>query len=69
MEKDVIKVLGMSCGHCKSSVESALNELNGVDSADVDLAKSEVAVQFDSNKVGFNDFKEAIENQGYEVEM
>ncbi|EHJ07390.1 copper chaperone CopZ [Staphylococcus simiae] len=69
MEKDVIKVLGMSCGHCKSSVESALNELNGVDSADVDLAKSEVSVQFDSNKVGFNDFKEAIENQGYEVEM
>jgi len=30
MEKTVLKVEGMSCGHCKNAVEKALKSKNGV---------------------------------------
>ncbi|KTT85000.1 copper chaperone CopZ [Mammaliicoccus sciuri] len=69
MYKEFIKVHGMSCGHCKQSIEKALNELDGVNSSVVNLSKGEVEINFDENKVNFNGVKEAIENQGYEFEM
>ncbi len=40
-------VEGMSCGHCKSAVESALNSIDGVTSADVNLENGQVSVQYD----------------------
>ncbi|TEB41039.1 copper chaperone, partial [Flavobacterium circumlabens] len=43
--------------------------LDGVNSSVVNLSKGEVEINFDENKVNFNGFKEAIENQGYEVKM
>ncbi len=35
----VIKIEGMSCGHCKAAVEKALEEVAGVTSAVVNLEK------------------------------
>lgn len=40
----VLKVEGMTCGHCKMSVEKALKGVPGVASASVDLAKKEAVV-------------------------
>ncbi|HOO26233.1 MAG TPA: copper chaperone CopZ [Clostridiales bacterium] len=67
MEKTVIKVEGMSCGHCVKAVEGALNELDGVLSAKVDLEAANVTVEYDSAKLGLDAMKEAIEDQGYDV--
>jgi copper chaperone len=66
---NVINVEGMSCDHCKHSIEKALNGLeNGVTSSEVSfMANGNVEVEFDENQVAFNDFKEAIEDQGYDV--
>lgn len=33
--EQTIKVEGMTCNHCKSSVEGALNQLDGVNNAAV----------------------------------
>ena len=41
MINKVINVEGMSCDHCRNAVESALAKLNGVTSAEVDLATME----------------------------
>jgi copper chaperone len=68
LTNEVINVEGMSCDHCKHSIEKALNGLDGVTSSEVSLANGNVEVEFDENqKVAFNDFKEAIEDQGYDV--
>ncbi|MCG1010563.1 copper chaperone CopZ [Salinicoccus sp. ID82-1] len=67
MENQTIKVEGMTCGHCKSSVEGALNKLDGVDSAVVSLEDNQVAVQYDESKVSSSELNEAIEDQGYDV--
>ncbi|MFC3419348.1 copper chaperone CopZ [Salinicoccus hispanicus] len=67
MENQIIKVEGMTCGHCKSSVEGALNKLDGVDSATVSLEDNQVAVQYDASKVSNDALNDAIEDQGYDV--
>ncbi|MCJ1655527.1 copper chaperone CopZ [Staphylococcus sp. NRL 16/872] len=67
MINDVIKVDGMSCDHCRNAIESALAKINGVRSAEVDLDKNEVRVDYDDNKVSMKEMKDAIEDQGYDV--
>lgn len=63
----IIKVNGMTCGHCKQAVESALNKLNGVSLVEVHLDKGEVKVGFDEGKLTLNHLQDAIEEQGYDV--
>ncbi|MFB9860775.1 copper chaperone CopZ [Salinicoccus siamensis] len=67
MAQKTIKVEGMTCGHCKSAVEGALNELDGITSANVDLEADKVDVEYDDQKVTESSMVEAIEDQGYDV--
>lgn len=66
MEK-TFNVQGMTCGHCKMSVEGALKKLDGVSVAEVNLDAGKVDVTFDESKVNVDAMKEAIEEQGYDV--
>lgn len=62
----VIKVKGMSCQHCVMSVTKALNQLEGIQSIQVDLQKGEV--RFDNTKtIASNRIEKAIQDAGYEV--
>lgn len=67
MSQEILNVEGMSCGHCKSTVESALNNIDGVTSAEVNLENGQVSVQYDESKVAVSQMKDAIEDQGYDV--
>ncbi|WP_095255691.1 cation transporter [Staphylococcus aureus] len=49
------------------AVESALNNIDGVTSADVNLENGQVSVQYDDSKVAVSQMKDAIEDQGYDV--
>jgi len=66
MENVLVNVKGMSCGHCVNSVEGALKEIGA--KGTVDLEKGTVAVEFDESKLSLDHIKEAIEDQGYDVE-
>lgn len=68
MEK-TLQVQGMTCGHCKKAVEGAVKELDGVSSAEVNLEAGSVDVAYDESKVNVESMKEAIEEQGYDVEV
>ena len=62
----ILRVKGMSCQHCVMSVTKALNQLEGIKSVQVDLAKGEV--QFDNTKaIASNRIEKAIEEAGYQV--
>lgn len=63
----IISVQGMSCNHCKASVEKALKTLTGVEKAEVDLQKAEVTVEFDPGVIAPEALQEAITAAGYEV--
>lgn len=43
--KKILSVEGMSCGHCVMHVKSALEEVQGVSSVDVDLLKKQAVVE------------------------
>ncbi|MGT2610492.1 copper chaperone CopZ [Staphylococcus aureus] len=67
MSQEILNVEGMSCGHCKSAAKYALNNIDGVTSADVNLENGQVSVQYDDSKVAVSQMKDAIEDQGYDV--
>lgn len=67
MKNITLDVKGMTCGHCKMNVNGALEELEGVDSVDVNLETGKVDVSFDESKVNKAKVKEAIEEKGYDV--
>lgn len=67
METIVLDVQGMTCGHCKMAVNGALTDLDGVSKVDVNLETGKVTVEYDSGKVNFDQMKEAVEEQGYDV--
>jgi Cu+-exporting ATPase len=64
--KKVLKVEGMSCGHCKMAVEKALMAVDGVESAVVDLAGKTAEVTL-AKEVENEVLSKAVTNAGYEV--
>ena len=66
MTEATLNVPEIHCGHCKMSVEGALDLLDGVDSATVDVPTATVRVTFEP-PVTLDDVVAAIEDQGYEV--
>lgn len=62
----ILRVEGMSCSHCVRAVTSALEELPGVESAQVSLEEKTATVSH-SGEVGLDQMKSAIEEAGYEV--
>lgn len=68
MEKIVLKVNGMSCGHCVGKVEKALKQLPGVEVAKVDLKKETAKVKYDESKLTIDDLNNAVREAGYESE-
>jgi len=61
----VLGVSGMTCGHCEMSVQEALDELDGVRNVKAHHDTGDVEVAYDEDKVGTEQFQEAIEEVGY----
>jgi copper chaperone len=64
---ETISVPEIHCGHCKTSIEGALQPLEGVARAEVDITARHVTVDFDPRRVARDEIVRAIEDQGYEV--
>ncbi len=67
MKNITLDVKGMTCGHCKSAVNGALEELEGVVKVEVNLETGKVEVNFDESKVDETKLKDVVEEQGYDV--
>ncbi len=67
MTEKVLAVSEVHCGHCVSSIESAVSSIEGVHNVKVDLDRKDVTVSFDESAVGIDLIVDAIQEQGYEV--
>ncbi len=67
MTQITLSVPDISCGHCKSSIEGAVNPMEGVAKAEVSINDRTVDVEFDPAKVALDAIVSAIDEQGYEV--
>ena len=66
MTSTTLNVPDISCGHCKSSIEGAVGELEGIDSVEVSIEGKTVAVAY-GDEVTLDTIIETIEEQGYDV--
>lgn len=66
MTETTLSVPEIHCDHCKMSIEGAVNALDGVASAEVNVEKATVSVGFDA-PASIEGIIGAIEEQGYEV--
>ena len=64
--KKLIKIEGMSCGHCSARVEKMLSAIDGVTEAVVDLDAKNAIVSL-SAEVSDERIIEAVDDAGYEV--
>jgi Cu+-exporting ATPase len=67
MNEVTLSIGGMSCASCVNTVEEAVNELDGVLSASVNLVTEKLTVRYDPQRVRVAQIKKAVVDAGYEV--
>lgn len=65
MAETKMKIEGMSCMHCVEAVRKAINALEGVDEAKVEIGSADV--KFDESRVSQADLEAAVVKAGYKV--
>ncbi len=66
LRKAIISVGGMSCAACVSRVEKALASVAGVRESSVNFASEKATVLYDPAQASPDNFRRAIEEQGYQ---
>ncbi|WP_118788887.1 heavy-metal-associated domain-containing protein [Haemophilus haemolyticus] len=66
MKTITLNIEGMHCDGCVKSVTRVLTELDGVQSADVQL-EGKANITFDENRVNIAQLIEVIEDAGFDV--
>ncbi len=67
MKKINFKISGMTCASCAKINEHVLTDLDGVKSVNVNYANGKAYVEFDENKISFEDISKAVKSAGYSV--
>jgi P-type Cu+ transporter len=60
-----LEIGGMTCASCVGRVEKALNRVDGVTAAEVNLATEVATVRFDPQQVGLDELTAAVARAGY----
>jgi Cu+-exporting ATPase len=60
-------VTGMTCASCVRRIEKALNRVEGVSEANVNLATEKAQVVFDPSRVQLEQLTAAVEKAGYGI--
>ena len=64
-EKINLKLRGMSCASCASSVEEAISNVPGVESCNVNFGAEQAAIQYNPRRTSIQDIQDAVEEAGY----
>ena len=65
MNKETLKITGMTCAACAARIEKVVGKMDGVDGVSVNLATEKASVSFDPDKAVLQDIKDRIEKAGY----
>ena len=68
MRTEVLKVTGMTCGGCASSVTKSLRAVRGVRQVAVSVPRGEATVEFDEASTSPEDLRQAVTRAGYGVD-
>lgn len=65
--KKIIKINGMSCNHCKMSIEQALKNIEGIENVEVNLEDKQAIIET-SKEIKNETIIDVIDEIGFEVE-
>lgn len=65
MKKVTIDIKGMHCASCSTLINKALDRIDGVSKANVNLTTEKATVEFDEGKVDVNKLLETVKSKGY----
>jgi copper chaperone len=68
MAMATLKVSGMSCQHCVRAVRTALESVEGVSRADVDLEAGRARVEYEEGRTSVQQLESAVLDEGYTAE-
>lgn len=68
MKETNLKIEGMHCAGCSTRLEKVLNNLEGIEKAQVSLQEEKATIKYDENKISLESIKEAIEDAGFKGE-
>lgn len=66
--KKNLKITGMTCASCSSSIEKAISRKKGIKSAAVNLSTERLTVEFDENIILLDQIEEIILKLGYGID-
>ena len=66
MDELILKITGMTCGHCVGHVTTALTQLDGVHIKTVKVG--EALVDYDQREITPADIARAVDEVGYEAQ-
>ncbi|MCQ9326702.1 MULTISPECIES: heavy-metal-associated domain-containing protein [Neisseria] len=69
MNTITLNIGGMTCGGCVSSVTKVLENLNGVEKAEVSLENANAVITFDAGKIQTAALIEAVEDAGFDASL
>ena len=64
-EKINLKLRGMSCASCASSIEDAISNVPGVESCNVNFGAEQAAINYNPRQTSIEDIQQAVEEAGY----
>jgi len=67
MNKETVKISGMTCAACAQRVQKAVGKLEGVASASVNLATEKATIEYDPKIIRISAIKQCIEQIGYKA--
>jgi Cu+-exporting ATPase len=67
MRKTTLSIGGMTCASCAATIEMSLREVEGVSSANVNLASEKANVEYDPSRTDVGRLEKAITDSGYKV--
>lgn len=62
-----MKIEGMHCEGCSKRLTKVLSNIEGVNAVEVSLENKLAKIEYDEEVAKIEDFKEAIEDAGFEV--
>ncbi len=69
MAKLMLRITGMTCGHCQKTVEKALAQVDGVYGAVVDLQGGVAEIDYDDDTATIEELTAAVATAGYGAEV
>jgi len=67
MDRETVKISGMTCAACANRIEKVLGKMDGVLRVSVNFAAEKAIIEYDPQKTRLSAIKQAIEKIGYKV--